>query len=375
MNNFVNKWLRTLGVLSVLGGGAALMAAARADCTDLPPLPAVPADARRVTDFGAVADDDRPDDAALARALAALRPGDWLVFPPGRYVLARSLLVTTPDVTLWGPGATLHGTDPADHTLGLRADGVRVFGLTLTAVTDRRRSEPAQARISLYGGHAGNVVRGVRIDGAGSGGMLVHGAVDFTIADNIVTHTRADGIHVTGASRHGRVVGNRVTATGDDMIAIVSYDDAAPVRDVLVAGNVVDGTRWGRGLSVVGGAQVTLRGNTVSDIARAAGILIAQEGNWHTHGVDDVRIEDNRLRGIQRPAARAGLAAPPTGHAAIEIHTFLAMPWAEGIGAVMLRGNAVEDSGVDPLRQRAGRRVDDTPGARLDCARLDARLR
>ena len=27
MNNFVNKWLRTLGVLSVLGGGAALMAA------------------------------------------------------------------------------------------------------------------------------------------------------------------------------------------------------------------------------------------------------------------------------------------------------------------------------------------------------------
>ena len=30
---------------------------------------------------------------------------------------------------------------------------------------------------------------------------------------------------------------------------------------------------------------------------------------------------------------------------------------------------------VDPLRQRAGRRVDDTPGARLDCARLDARLR
>lgn len=372
MDNFVNKMARNL---CVMVGAWGLAVTAGAGCADLPSLPVVPAGALRVTDFGAVADDDVPDDAAFARALAALRPGGWLVFPPGRYVQARSLLVTTPDVTLWGPGATLHGTDPADHTLGLRADGVRVFGLRLTAVTDRRRSEPAQARISLYGGYRGNVVRGVRIDGAGSGGVLVHGATDFTVADSDVTNTRADGIHVSGASRHGRVVGNRVTATGDDMIAIVSYDDAPPVRDVLVAGNSVAGTRWGRGLSVIGGAHVTLQGNTVSDIARAAGILLAQEGNWGTLGVDDVRVEDNRLQRIQMPAVRAGLAAPPTGHAAIEIHTFQTPPGAAGIGAVMLRGNVVEGSGFGPLRQQAGQRVDDTPGAQLDCTRLDERLR
>ena len=47
-----------------------------------------------------------------------------------------------------------------------------------------------------------NVVRGVTVDGAGSVGMLVYGATDFTIAGNTVRHTLADGIHTTGGSRH-----------------------------------------------------------------------------------------------------------------------------------------------------------------------------
>ena len=256
-------------------------------CEMLPALPSPPPGALRVTDFGALPDDDLNDDAAIARALRALKPGGWLVFPPGRYRQAHSVLVTTPGVTLWGPGATLQATDPRDHTLGLRADGVRLYGLTLTARPDQRRSEPAQARISLYRDRSdnpagttpqrGNVVRGVTVDGAGSVGILVHGMADFTIAGNTVRRTLADGIHVTGASHHGRVLGNQVRDTGDDLISIVSYDDAPPVRDVLVQGNDVAGARWGRGLTVVGGEHLTLRGNTVTGVAHGAGILLAEQ--------------------------------------------------------------------------------------------------
>lgn len=352
-------------------------------CALLSPLPAPPADALRVTDFGALPDDDLDDDAAIARALKAVKPGGWLVFPPGRYRQAHSVLVTTPDVTLWGPGATLQATDPRDHTLGLRADGVRLYGLTLTARPDQRRSEPAQARVSVYRDRSdnrdgttpqrGNVVRGVTIDGAGSVGVLVYGAADFTIAGNTVRNTLADGIHVTGGSHHGRVLDNRVRDTGDDLISIVSYDDAPPVRDVLVADNEVSGARWGRGLTIVGGEHLTLRGNTVTGVARGAGVLVAQEGNWHTHGVRDVRIEDNRLREIQTPAARVGVSAPPTGHAAIEVHTYAVPDGAAGIGDVMLRGNTVEHSRYGDVRQRAGRAVADTPGAQLDCRRFSMR--
>ena len=38
----------------------------------------------------------------------------------------------------------------------------------------------------------------------------------------------------------------------------------------------------GRGLAVVGGERITLEDNTVSDVLRAAGILVAQEGPWRT---------------------------------------------------------------------------------------------
>jgi hypothetical protein len=145
------------------------------------------------------------------------------------------------------------------------------------------------------------------------------------------------------------------------------------VRDVLVAGNDVAGARWGRGLSIVGGEHLTLRGNTVTGIAHGAGVLVAQEGNWHTHGVRDVRIEDNRLREVQTPAARVGVSAPPTGHAAIEIHTYAVPDGAAGIGDVMLRGNTVAHSRYGELRQRAGRLVAETPGARLDCSRFSTR--
>ena len=343
-------------------------------CAVLAPLPAVPAGALRVTDFGAVADDDLADDAAIDRALKALKPSGWLVFPPGRYQQQRSVLVSVPGVTLWGPGATLQATDPRDHTLGLRADGVRLYGLTLTAAPDQRRSEPAQARISLYREgptpQRGNVVRGVTVDGAGSVGMLVYGATDFTIAGNTVRHTLADGIHTTGGSRHGRVLGNQVHDVGDDLISIVSYDNEPVVRDILVADNTVSGARWGRGLTIVGGAHITLRGNTVTGIARAAGVLVAQEGNWRTHGVHDVRIEHNRLREIQTPAARVGVTAAPTGHAAIELHTHAVPDGAAGLGDILLQGNTVEHSRHGDLRQRAGRLVQTTPGAQLDCRRF-----
>jgi polygalacturonase len=343
-------------------------------CAVLAPWPAVPVGALRVTDFGAVADDDLADDAAIDRALKALRPGGWLVFPPGRYRQQRSVLVSVPGVTLWGPGATLEATDPRDHTLGLRADGVRLYGLTLTATPDQRRSEPAQARISVYREgktpQRGNVVRGVTVDGAGSVGMLVYGATDFTVAGNTVRNTLADGIHITGGSRHGRVLANQVQDTGDDLISIVSYENEPVVRDLLVADNTVSGARWGRGLTVVGGAHITLRGNTVTGIARAAGVLIAQEGNWRTHGVHDVRIEDNRLREIQTPAARTGVTAAPTGHAAIELHTHAVPDGAAGLGDILLRGNTVEHSRHGTLNHRAGRLVQTTPGAQLDCRRF-----
>jgi hypothetical protein len=385
---------------------AELPASPSSACRRLPPLPTPPAEGdptrHDVTRHGARPDDDQPDDAAVERALAALQPGDWLVFPPGRYLQARSWFVTTPGVTLWGPGARVHALDPADLTIGLRADGLRLIGFTLTAATGRRRSEMNTARITVAPGRqpreeglpvSGVLVRGNRIEPAAeaaaelpagaSGGIFVYRAERFTIAENTVRGTLADGIHVTAASHDGRVVGNRVTGTGDDPIAAVSYlgrDGMArlragqaplnePVSDIVIEGNVVGGNPWGRGLAVIGSRRITLRGNRVSGVEHAAGIIVAQEGVYQTPGPREVLVEGNAIRDIQvaEPHPDPARRKRRTGHAGIEIHAFgndaadLARPAiAERLAVrdVLVRDNVVDHVAASGIRVGA----DSAPG-------------
>lgn len=404
-----------------------------ADCRALPAEPLPPRDAVDVTRFGARPDDDTADDAAIHRAVASLRPGDWLVFPPGRYLQRHSLWIDVPGVTLWGAGAQLHALDAADQTVGLVADRVQLLGFELTAATRERRTEPRSARISIGSaavigrpaagrGAATAPVRGVRVQGnrivpdlarghrgaASSAGILVIGAQDFTVAGNTVQGTLADGIHLTGGSRHGRVLGNRVEATGDDAIAAVSYlvaadmarlragqapSDSGQVQDVLIDGNDVGGNAWGRGIAVVGSRRITVSHNRVHDVARAAGILVAQEGGWQTSGAREVRVEANRLQRIQR--AGLGLfSAPRTGHGAIELHAIdndrAGLPRGArlehlAVRDVLLRDNDIDGAATDGIRighhtepggvrgvQLMGNRVRDVGGRPLAVDLADA---
>lgn len=335
-----------------------------AACPELPALPAAPKDALAVTDFGAQPDDARDDADAILRALAALKPGQWLRFAPGRYLHDRRLPITTRGVVIDGRGATLHATNPADMALLVQASGVQVLGFTLTAMTDRRRSTPWDSRIAIWrpqeqrrdGLLSGVVIRANRIlpsadapdgspNGASSTGIFVSGARDFLIAANTVVRTLADGIHVTGGARDGRVIVNTVRETGDDMIAVVSYlgdgmwtrgqtrelaDTLAQrreeklVRNVLIADNDVEGQYWGRGITVVGGEQVTIRANRIANTAHAAGIYVTREQVYVSFGVRDVRIEGNRIERVQTDEAPYNPLPLPqrlrkTGHGAIEI--------------------------------------------------------
>lgn len=339
-------------------------ARAAAGCAALAPLPQPPAQALRVTDFGARPDDGVADDAAIERALQALRPGDWLVFPPGRYLQAGSVFVRVPGVTLWGRGAELHATDPGEQTLGVRASGVRLIGFTLSAVTDRRRTTPESARISVAPAAErgprlqGVLIRDNRITAAGSAGIFITGTSDFSVAANTVSGTRADGVHLTGGARRGRVVGNQVDGTGDDGIAIVSYqDDAGVAGDITIEDNRLRNLRWGRGIAVVGAEGVTVRGNRIDGVARAAGVLVAREDGWRTAGVRRVLVEDNEVRAVQWPQA-------VTGHGAIELHA-LGRDGGPGIEDVVVRGNRIEQVGTDGIRIGADSAAGAVRGVRI----------
>jgi parallel beta-helix repeat protein len=331
-------------------------------------LPTVPNDAVLVTSFGARPDDDAPDDAAISAALQSLKPNPWLVFPPGRYLQAKTIRVDTEGVVLWGPGATIHATNPDDQAIWLGADRTGIYGFTLTAATKGRGSKPNQSRIVVYrdwgqpGYVTGATVRGnVVREGTGadlsnsstSAGILVYKAADFTVAENTVRRSLADGIHITGGSHDGRVIGNTVRETGDDMIAAVSYlgngweermrtdpqwrDSAlawrGAVSNVVIEANDVASAYWGRGISVVGGRNISIKGNTIRNSTWGAGVFVGQEGGYATYGVRNVLVQGNLIEAVQtrRPpylpegteflALKGRLATGATTmHGGVEVH-------------------------------------------------------
>lgn len=387
-------------------------------CDQVPALPPMSSSVISVRDHGAIPNDDLDDTAAIQAAIKAAKSGQWVVFPAGRYIQSRSLQVTTPGITLWGASATLHATNAGDQSIILKADGARVFGFTLTAVTEGRRSEPWTSRISAYGPEAANgyirgvVIQGNRIvsldpnpgsplsNGASAAGILLVSVRDFTVASNVVERSLSDGIHVTGASQNGRIMGNLVRETGDDMIAVVSYMDKAwrtkiltsstwlastrertRVKDILISGNQVSGQYWGRGISVVGGEGVSIKSNVISQSAMGAGILVAREESYSTHAVSNVWVEGNQISRIQTEAPayvptgiyfadlarKLSVNGGRTGQAGIEIHNTSAasdinnptFAPAVRLANVLVKSNTVDDVIRNAIRVGA----DSQPGS------------
>lgn len=241
--------------------------------------------------FGAKGDGVTDDTAALRAALASLAPGDELFLPARRtYRHTDTLRVTTPGVRLAGKG-TLLATDPQRSALIVQADDVTVRDLTLRlGASTPRLGTFDQMKLTVL--QADNfLAERVRVDGSAAAGVYLWGATGFTLRNLDVRNTKADGIHVTGPSRDGVIDRPVVRSSGDDGVAVVSYlQDGEPVRRVSVTSPTVLTTTWGRGLSVVGGEDVTFTDVRVEG-SSAAAVYIAREGApWNTFAPVRVQV-------------------------------------------------------------------------------------
>lgn len=335
------------------------------NCMRVPGLPGPVGTVRSVTEFGAVPNDSGDDTIPIQRALDALKTGQTLTFPAGRYLMSKTLRVRVAGSVLDGRGATLHATNPDNQAIKIEVDDVTMRSFTLTAITDVRRSAPWHARIAVYAENPDRTRKTIRrtviqnntitnagapgtpgANGASGAGIILLQADGFLVADNTVVRTLADGIHITSGSRNGRVLGNTVRETGDDMIAVVSYAGSGEpalgsaarmrsawatrvetqlARNIVIADNRVSGQYWGRGISVVGGKDISVRRNTLDNLPLAAGILVAREASFESFGVNNVLIEGNVLTNVQNldpPYDVGGKYASHhrTGHGAVEIH-------------------------------------------------------
>ncbi|GAB2597885.1 right-handed parallel beta-helix repeat-containing protein [Microlunatus antarcticus] len=263
------------------------------------PLPSASAATTTLTPeaFGAVGNGKVDDTAALRRALDALRPGTTLKLGAGKvYAHDDVLTLRTPRVRIAGK-ATLLATDESRSAVFVDADRVEIDDTTFSVrSTTQRWGTFDQMKLRL-GERSGIVLRRVTVDGSAAAGIYLWGTSHFVIDDVRVRDTRADGIHVTGPSHDGTIRRAVVDRAGDDGIGIVSYQqDGVPVKKVLVDAPTVRDNSWGRGISVVGGEDLTLRKVDVRASSSAA-VYIASEGSpWNTFAPVRVKVQGARLR-------------------------------------------------------------------------------
>ncbi|OMQ13870.1 hypothetical protein A7K94_0220585, partial [Modestobacter sp. VKM Ac-2676] len=259
-----------------------------------------------VDHFGAVGDGVTDDTRALQHAFDTVPGGTTLVFRPGAtYLHSDVLRVARPGIKLVGTGATLTATRETRSAVHLSGDRVTLTGLTLALPTSTQRFHAyEQMKVRVSGDDA--VLRDVHVRGSAAAGFYVgNGAARFLLDRVTVASSRADGVHVTGGARDGRVVSPVTTDTGDDGVAVVSYRaDGRPVQRVRITSPRVTGTTWGRGISVVGGTDITYTDVDVRD-TDAGGVYLGSEGDpYWTYPAVRVLVDGGRVTGANTNPAK-----------------------------------------------------------------------
>ncbi|MGY5882447.1 glycosyl hydrolase family 28-related protein [Modestobacter lacusdianchii] len=319
-----------------------------------------------VADFGAVGDGVADDGSALQEALDAVPEGGTLVLEDGAtYRYSQVLTVSTPGLTIAGAGATLEASDETASALKVVADDVTVTGLTLTTPTITQRWDPFESTMVWVAADSA-VLRDVHVRGAGGAGIAVtDGAGDFLIDRVTVTDSRADGIHITDRAHDGRVVSPVTTGTGDDGVAVVSYmKDGGPSERITIESPTVNGTTWGRGVSVVGGNDITYTDVTVRD-TDAAGIYVGSEGDpYFTYASVGVLVDGGTVTGANTNADKdhgavlvyAGNADTTTSDVTVRDLTIsgtrTSSPW--DVGVLAAPDSAVEQVTFEEFRISEG---------------------
>jgi len=325
-------------IAAVAAGGIALLA--QWPQTVAPVSPAIGAPADVVVQPGASGTDQAD---VLQAALDNLQPGQRLVLAPGSYLVGRVLAVRREQVVLSGYDATLVASNPDQQAIQITGANSTLVGVTLKGTGTQRLESATSAKVIVDG--TGIQVLDVTIEGGASAGIFVSRGVGIALVGDKISGTLADGIHITGGSQDVLVQNSSVTATGDDMVGIVSYQrDNAQTRNIYVTSNYLAGNAWGRGVAVVGSADVTVAGNWIEGVQKAAAVMVAQEDGYRTSDATNVLVASNTIADNQN-ATQPGNNRTATGHAAIDINT-----GSGSVTRVQVTGNRVTRTRFDGYR-------------------------
>lgn len=102
---------------------------------------------------------------------------------------------------------------------------------------------------------------------------------------------------MTNGSNNGTVNNPITEGTGDDGVAVVSYTGEPLCHDIIINSPTVKSNVFGRGISVVGGQNISYRNISVAN-TYGAGVYIATEaGNDPTLSVNTVDVTGGTVTG------------------------------------------------------------------------------
>jgi hypothetical protein len=227
--------------------------------------------------------------AALQAIFDQIPPGGTLTLNRQTYQHSGVLKLNVAGARIDGNGSTIQATNDPTSSVQILANNVSLSNVTLGApLTGQRYTAPAQHKLFIQGN--GATVSDVSINGSAASGVFLYGASNFTLNRVHVTGSRADGIHMTNGANNGTVNNPVTEATGDDGVAVVSYQGEPICHDIVINSPTVKSNTFGRGISVVGGQNISYRNISVAN-TYGAGVYIATEaGSLPTGSVNTVDV-------------------------------------------------------------------------------------
>jgi hypothetical protein len=247
-----------------------------------------------IKSFGAIGDGVTNNAGAIQKTFnyAAANKCTALV-PVGTFAYSGTLTARGIAVTGTGAGAILKALDTNNEALTLTGSGGSISNLVMRGIGSTR-NVTYQAAMIWVNGATNFTVENLLIDGGSCVGIFNAAGQAGLIQNNTVKNTLADSITNTNGAYNIMVKGNRVINSGDDGISNNSYlSDSNTVHAITIQGNTVLQNKWGRGLEVSGGSNITFTGNYVDNLDGYADMYIASEAEWKTQNVATITVTGN----------------------------------------------------------------------------------
>jgi hypothetical protein len=211
-----------------------------------------------IASFGAVGDGVTNNAGAIQNAFnyAASHKCTALI-PAGTFAYRGTLTANGIAVTGTGAGSILKAQDTNNEALTLTGNGGSVSNLVMLG-TGGKRNVTYQSGMIWVNRATNFTIQNVLINGGSCVGIFDAGGQAGLIQNNTVENTLADSITNTNGAANILVKANHVVNSGDDGISNNSYlSDPVTVHGITVQGNTIMHNKWGRGLEVSGGTNIT----------------------------------------------------------------------------------------------------------------------